>query len=183
MLFFTILSTMALDFQLVSSKIAHIKTNKILFFWLWCMEILPSQDKQIFVVFYLAEVDCSRQASIKVYVIWQIRETSIHHNGQKMEVKRLLLSVFGRNLHPSLSPSQGFGKVFCVEHARVFGWWNIIDSSCLGIRWLPSSQVIRLSLWCSKFKTLVISDIVWIALLALPQQFIPLMGQKSLVFL
>ena len=85
------------------------------------MEIHPSKDKQNHVVLYLAEVDCSRQVSIKVMLFDKSEKQSTHQNGQKMEVKRLLLSVFGRNLHPSLSPSQGFGKVFCVEHARVFG--------------------------------------------------------------
>ena len=57
------------DFQLISSKNVQIKTNKILFLWFWCMEVL----KQNRVVLYLAEVDCSRQADIKVYITWQIR--------------------------------------------------------------------------------------------------------------
>ena len=71
---------------------------------------------------------------------------------------------------------------FWVEHATV-PVRKVSLAQVVLTRSLPSSQVIRLSLWCSKFKTLVISDIFWIALLALPQQFIPLMGQKSLVFL
>ena len=83
------------------------------------MEIHPSKDKQNHVVLYLAEVDCSRQVSIKVMLFDKSEKQSTHQNGQKMEVKRLLLSVFCRNLHPGLSPSQGFGKVFCVEHATV----------------------------------------------------------------
>ena len=71
--------TMALDFQLVPSKIAQIKSSQvksILLFLFWCMEIHQSKHKQKRVALNLAEVDCLRQASIKVFIIQQIPKLS-----------------------------------------------------------------------------------------------------------
>ena len=54
----------------------------------------------IFLNVSLAVVNCLRQARIKVYIFGQIpklsEEQSMPH-GQNMEVKKLLLSVIGRN--------------------------------------------------------------------------------------
>ena len=60
----------------------------------------------------------------------------------------------------SLSPSQGFRKVFSSQLATITVRKLPMVGSSRGIRNLPSSQVLKLSLWCFKFKLSVISDIV-----------------------
>ena len=67
---------MALDFQLVSSKIPQIKTNKVLFFSFGAWKSIHQNINKICVVLNLTEVVCLRQASIKVFIIQQIPKLS-----------------------------------------------------------------------------------------------------------
>ena len=62
--------TMALDFQLVPSKIAQIKSSQVkshILFLFWCMEIHQSKHKQKRVALNLAEVDCLRKAKFLLF--------------------------------------------------------------------------------------------------------------------
>ena len=59
----------ALEFQLVSRKIPQMKTNKMLFFSFDAWKSIHQNINKFHVVLNLAEVDCLRQDSIKVYII------------------------------------------------------------------------------------------------------------------